>query len=97
MQILYFSMDFKLDSVIMISVIFSAVIRNYGNLLVEFCSIVPDGIVCFFTSYIYMVCIFSFKIHIFSLPTLTFAITNNDISPLFILYKEKKLKISPTF
>uniref|UniRef100_K1PYR9 General transcription and DNA repair factor IIH helicase subunit XPD n=1 Tax=Magallana gigas TaxID=29159 RepID=K1PYR9_MAGGI len=31
-----------------------AVIRNYGNLLVEFCSIVPDGIVCFFTSYIYM-------------------------------------------
>lgn len=35
--------------------LFSAVIRNYGNLLVEFCSIVPDGIVCFFTSYIYMV------------------------------------------
>ncbi|XP_048732023.2 general transcription and DNA repair factor IIH helicase subunit XPD-like [Ostrea edulis] len=31
-----------------------AVIRNYGNLLVEFCSVVPDGIVCFFTSYIYM-------------------------------------------
>ncbi|PVD26612.1 hypothetical protein C0Q70_14289 [Pomacea canaliculata] len=31
-----------------------AVIRNYGNLLVEMASIVPDGIVCFFTSYIYM-------------------------------------------
>ncbi|KAH3856998.1 hypothetical protein DPMN_099595 [Dreissena polymorpha] len=32
-----------------------AVIRNYGNLLVEMCSVVPDGVVCFFTSYIYMV------------------------------------------
>ena len=32
-----------------------AVIRNYGNLLVEMSAIVPDGIVCFFTSYIYMV------------------------------------------
>jgi len=31
-----------------------AVIRNYGNLLVELTSIVPDGIVCFFTSYLYM-------------------------------------------
>ncbi|XP_072032459.1 general transcription and DNA repair factor IIH helicase subunit XPD-like [Amphiura filiformis] len=31
-----------------------AVIRNYGNLLVELSSIVPDGIVCFFTSYVYM-------------------------------------------
>nr|KAG5712902.1 hypothetical protein BaRGS_007499 [Batillaria attramentaria] len=31
-----------------------AVIRNYGNLLVEMSSIVPDGVVCFFTSYIYM-------------------------------------------
>ncbi|XP_033127767.1 general transcription and DNA repair factor IIH helicase subunit XPD-like [Anneissia japonica] len=31
-----------------------AVIRNYGNLLVDLTSIVPDGIVCFFTSYIYM-------------------------------------------
>lgn len=31
-----------------------AVIRNYGNLLVEMSSIVPDGIVCFFTSYTYM-------------------------------------------
>ncbi|XP_033735565.1 general transcription and DNA repair factor IIH helicase subunit XPD-like [Pecten maximus] len=31
-----------------------AVIRNYGNLLVDFSAIVPDGIVCFFTSYVYM-------------------------------------------
>ncbi|XP_067681689.1 general transcription and DNA repair factor IIH helicase subunit XPD-like [Haliotis asinina] len=31
-----------------------AVIRNYGNLLVELSAIVPDGIACFFTSYIYM-------------------------------------------
>lgn len=31
-----------------------AVIRNYGNLLVEMSAIVPDGIVCFFTSYTYM-------------------------------------------
>jgi DNA excision repair protein ERCC-2 len=29
-------------------------IRNYGNLLVELSSVVPDGIVCFFTSYRYM-------------------------------------------
>lgn len=32
----------------------SAVIRNYGNLLLEMSSIVPDGIVAFFTSYVYM-------------------------------------------
>ncbi|CAG5118386.1 unnamed protein product, partial [Candidula unifasciata] len=31
-----------------------AVTRNYGNLLVEMVTIVPDGVVCFFTSYIYM-------------------------------------------
>ncbi|XP_015121739.1 general transcription and DNA repair factor IIH helicase subunit XPD isoform X2 [Diachasma alloeum] len=31
-----------------------AVIRNYGQLLVEFSSTVPDGLVCFFTSYLYM-------------------------------------------
>ena len=31
-----------------------AVIRNYGQLLVEFASTVPDGLVCFFTSYLYM-------------------------------------------
>lgn len=31
-----------------------AVIRNYGTLLVEISQVVPDGIVCFFTSYIYM-------------------------------------------
>lgn len=29
-------------------------IRNYGNLLLEMSSIVPDGIVAFFTSYVYM-------------------------------------------
>lgn len=31
-----------------------AVVRNYGNLLVEMVSVVPDGVVCFFTSYMYM-------------------------------------------
>jgi DNA excision repair protein ERCC-2 len=31
-----------------------AVIRNYGLLVVEMASTVPDGIVCFFTSYSYM-------------------------------------------
>lgn len=32
----------------------SAVIRNYGQLLVEAAKTVPDGIVCFFTSYLYL-------------------------------------------
>ena len=31
-----------------------AVLRNYGNLLVELCAAVPDGVVCFFTSYGYL-------------------------------------------
>lgn len=31
-----------------------AVVRNYGNLAVELASTVPDGIVTFFTSYVYM-------------------------------------------
>ncbi|KAG8234636.1 hypothetical protein J437_LFUL014212 [Ladona fulva] len=30
-----------------------AVVRNYGQLLVEIATIVPDGVVCFFTSYLY--------------------------------------------
>ena len=30
------------------------VVRNYGNLLLELSQIVPDGMVCFFTSYKYM-------------------------------------------
>uniref|UniRef100_A0A3Q4HUZ2 DNA 5'-3' helicase n=1 Tax=Neolamprologus brichardi TaxID=32507 RepID=A0A3Q4HUZ2_NEOBR len=30
------------------------VIRNYGNLLLEMSAVVPDGIVAFFTSYVYM-------------------------------------------
>ena len=32
-----------------------AVIRNYGNLLLDMASVVPDGMVCFFVSYVYMV------------------------------------------
>ncbi|RWS22840.1 TFIIH basal transcription factor complex helicase XPD subunit-like protein [Leptotrombidium deliense] len=32
----------------------TAVIRNYGNLLIEMAGVVPDGIVCFFPSYYYM-------------------------------------------
>lgn len=31
-----------------------AVVRNYGNLLVDLATVVPDGMVCFFTSYLYM-------------------------------------------
>lgn len=31
-----------------------SVIRNYGRLLTEFAKIIPDGMVCFFTSYAYM-------------------------------------------
>jgi DNA excision repair protein ERCC-2 len=31
-----------------------AVVRNYGNLLTEVAAVVPDGVVCFFTSYAYM-------------------------------------------
>lgn len=31
-----------------------AVVRNYGNILIELCKIIPDGIVAFFPSYIYM-------------------------------------------
>ena len=32
-----------------------AVVRNYGYLLVEMSKVVPDGIVCFFVSYGYLV------------------------------------------
>ena len=32
----------------------SDVVKNYGNFLLELCQVVPDGIVCFFTSYRYM-------------------------------------------
>ena len=35
--------------------LFLAVIRNYGILLTEFSAAVPDGLVCFFPSYHYMV------------------------------------------
>ncbi|WKX99575.1 hypothetical protein Q1695_014449 [Nippostrongylus brasiliensis] len=31
-----------------------AVIRNYGNLVLEMAAVVPDGMVVFFTSYVYM-------------------------------------------
>ena len=37
-----------------------AVVRNYGNLLVDLAAVVPDGVVCFFTSYIYMVSSFTY-------------------------------------
>ena len=36
-----------------------SVVRNFGNVLVEFCRIVPDGIVAFFPSYLYMESIIS--------------------------------------
>jgi Rad3-related DNA helicase len=35
------------------------VVRNYGSMLVELCSSIPDGIVAFFTSYSYMESIIS--------------------------------------
>ena len=35
------------------------VIRNYGNMLVELCASIPDGVVAFFTSYSYMELIIS--------------------------------------
>ena len=31
-----------------------SVIRNFGSLLIEMCRVVPDGMICFFTSYSYM-------------------------------------------
>ena len=31
-----------------------AVVRNFGSILVEYSKIVPDGIVAFFPSYLYM-------------------------------------------
>lgn len=31
-----------------------AVVRNFGTVLVDFCKSVPDGIVAFFPSYLYM-------------------------------------------
>lgn len=30
------------------------VVRNYGAMLVDLCSVIPDGVVAFFTSYSYM-------------------------------------------
>jgi len=36
-----------------------SVVRNYGNLLVEFCKLTPDGVVVFFPSYLYMESIIS--------------------------------------
>ena len=30
------------------------VVRNYGSMLVELCASIPDGVVAFFTSYMYM-------------------------------------------
>ena len=31
-----------------------AVVKNYGSMLVDLSAVVPDGIVCFFVSYLYM-------------------------------------------
>ncbi|KAJ3139729.1 DNA-dependent ATPase of the nucleotide excision repair factor 4 complex [Physocladia obscura] len=31
-----------------------AIVRNYGNILLEFAKCVPDGLVCFFPSYLYL-------------------------------------------
>lgn len=54
----YFSFFTGNDQVVMTSKFESrtdqAVIRNYGNLLLDMVQVVPDGLVCFFTSYVYM-------------------------------------------
>jgi DNA excision repair protein ERCC-2 len=31
-----------------------SVVRNFGNILIEFAKVVPDGVVAFFPSYLYM-------------------------------------------
>jgi DNA excision repair protein ERCC-2 len=31
-----------------------SVVRNFGSILIEYCKIVPDGVVAFFPSYLYM-------------------------------------------
>ena len=31
-----------------------AVVRNFGTILIDYCKVVPDGIVVFFPSYLYM-------------------------------------------
>lgn len=31
-----------------------SVVRNFGTVLIDYCKIVPDGIVAFFPSYLYM-------------------------------------------
>ncbi|ODQ54734.1 DNA repair helicase [Saitoella complicata NRRL Y-17804] len=36
-----------------------SVVRNYGNVLIEYSKITPDGLVCFFPSYLYMESIIS--------------------------------------
>ena len=41
---------------VIVIIMILAVIRNYGNLLLEVSAAVPDGVVCFFPSYDYMVC-----------------------------------------
>nr|CAD7407958.1 unnamed protein product [Timema poppensis] len=49
-----------------------AVVRNYGQLLVEVAQAVPDGVVCFFTSYMYLESVRAIQIvftcHIFAIP-----------------------------
>ena len=45
------------ECVTAVFIILLAVIRNYGNLLLEVSAAVPDGVVCFFPSYDYMVCL----------------------------------------
>jgi hypothetical protein len=33
-----------------------SVVRNYGSLIIELAGAIPDGIVCFFTSYRFVIC-----------------------------------------
>lgn len=64
--------------------------RNYGRLLLEMVSVVPDGIVCFFVSYSYMDGIVNswnekgiLKVIIFNLPYLIVNILKGTLIFLF--------------
>jgi len=48
---------------------YTAVIRNYGNLLLEVSATVPDGVVCFFPSYDYMVSVITMVMRTYSIKS----------------------------
>lgn len=52
---LYYYFTCVVYTILQGSCAYTAVIRNYGTLIADLSTVVPDGMVCFFTSYIYMV------------------------------------------